>query len=140
MTQKLRTFLAALALAGAALPAAAADLTVTFETHESGGLVMAALYSSEADYDQEKAAQAKGAPVAGSKAVVSFKGLAPGRYAIKSFHDVNGDGKMGMNPLGMPSEPFGFSNNAPVRMSAPAWSETVFEVGADGAAQTIKMQ
>ena len=41
---------------------------------------------------------------------------------------VNGDGKLGFNPLGMPNEPFGFSNNAPVRMSAPAWSETAFEV------------
>jgi uncharacterized protein (DUF2141 family) len=136
---KLNLFLAALA-AAAAGSAQAADLTVTFETTEARGLVMAALYASEADYDLNKPASAQAAPAAGATAVVTFKGLAPGRYAIKSFQDLNGDGKLSSNPLGMPTEPFGFSNNAPVRMAAPSWAETVFEVGADGAAHTIKMQ
>ncbi|HEY8571735.1 DUF2141 domain-containing protein [Phenylobacterium sp.] len=133
---KLALLLASLA----ATPAAAGDITLTFETAEPKGQVMVALYASEADYDGNKPRVAQMASAAAAPVKVSFNGLPPGRYAVKSFHDLNGDGKMNANAFGMPIEPLGFSNNAPVRMAAPSWGETVFEVGADGAAQTIKLQ
>jgi uncharacterized protein (DUF2141 family) len=140
MTTKLPTLLIALGLAAAASQAVAADLTVTFEGAEPRGQVMVALYDTEAAYDLSRAAFAQQAPATASKVTVTFKDLAPGRYAVKSFQDLNGDGKMSSNPLGMPTEPFGFSNNAPVRMGPPTWAEVAFEVGPTDAAQTIKLQ
>jgi uncharacterized protein (DUF2141 family) len=35
----------------------------------------------------------------------------PGRYAIAIFHDLNGNGKLDRNFIGLPSEPYGFSND-----------------------------
>ena len=64
-------------------------------------------------------------------------GLAPGRYAIKAFHDVDGDGRMGTNPFGMPTEPYAASNNARGNMGPPAWSDAAFEVPAGETAQSI---
>ena len=64
---------------------------------------------------------------------------APGRYGIKLFHDVDGDGVMATNIMGFPTEPFGFSNNAPVRMGPPDFAAAAFAVGPNGAAQTITL-
>ena len=38
-------------------------------------------------------------------------GVKPGTYAIAVFHDLNGDGKLGRNFIGLPNEPYGFSND-----------------------------
>ena len=76
------------------------------------------------------------APVSGETAS-HFKDLAPGRYAIKAFHDVNGDGKMATNPFGMPTEPFAFSNNAHGNMGPAKWADAAFEVKAGANTQTI---
>jgi uncharacterized protein (DUF2141 family) len=141
MTTKLRLFLATLGLAAAGTSAAAADLAVTFDIEEPRGQLMVALYATEADYDLNRPQVAEVASAsAKGPLTVTFKNLAPGRYAVKSFHDVNGDGKMSQNPFGRPTEPFGFSNNAPVRMGAPSWAEAAFEVGPDGAQQRISFQ
>ncbi len=39
------------------------------------------------------------------------RNVRPGSYAIAVFHDTNGDGKLDRNFIGLPSEPYGFSNN-----------------------------
>lgn len=37
--------------------------------------------------------------------------LSAGEYAIKVFQDENDNGRIDMNVLGIPTEPYGFSNN-----------------------------
>jgi uncharacterized protein (DUF2141 family) len=117
------------------------ELTVTFKGVKTPtGAVMLSLAGSEAAYDGKApgAGQAV-APVQGDTAVATFKGLAPGRYAIKAFHDVNGDGKMSQNPFGMPTEPFAFSNNAHGSMGPAKWADASFEVKPGPNAQTIEI-
>jgi len=65
---------------------------------------------------------------------------APGRYAVRLFHDVDGDGQLNANLMGIPTEPFGTSNDAPARFGPPAFEDAVFEVGRDGAVQIITLQ
>jgi len=36
--------------------------------------------------------------------------LAPGEYALCVYHDINSNGKLDTNLVGIPKEPFGFSN------------------------------
>jgi uncharacterized protein (DUF2141 family) len=116
----------------------AGEVSVTFSgiTAPKGAL-MIGLYDNEAAF-------AGGQPVGGYRLAVdgstvsqSIKGLKPGRYAIKVFHDVDGDGRMNTNAFGIPTEPYAASNNAPSTMGPPKWADAVFEVGADGAVQTI---
>lgn len=67
-------------------------------------------------------------------------GLKPGRYAVKSFHYIDGDGKMGTNPFGMPIEPFAFSNNAVGNMGPAKWADASFEVKAGANSHRIEIK
>ena len=137
---RLTTLLAALTLAGGAHAAEpAGELTVTFQNLKAKtGAIMLSLTASEDAYADKAPATAQAmVPASGDTASTTFKGLAPGRYAIKAFHDVNGDGKMGANPFGMPTEPFAFSNNAHGNMGPAKWADASFEVKAGANTQTI---
>ena len=101
----------------------------------SQGAVMVALYDNEAAYENSSAAsdtavRSMRLDIKDGAAGTTFTGLPPGQYAIKAFHDMNGDFKLNTNLFGAPTEPVAFSNDAPVHMRAPSWKETVFEVRA----------
>jgi uncharacterized protein (DUF2141 family) len=134
------TLIAALAVA----PAAEAEpgkvvLTVT-DIAEHKGSLMVAVYADEAGYDTDKAVTAIMIPVTGATATHTFENVAPGKYGIKLFHDVNGNGKMDTNPFGAPIEPYAFSNNAKGQFGPAKWADAVVEIGADGAAHTIALK
>ena len=59
----------------------------------------------------------------------TFKKLAHRTYAIAVFHDLNSNGKLDKNALGLPQEPYGFSNNARNTFSAPSFSQASFVHG-----------
>ncbi|MFY8141718.1 MAG: DUF2141 domain-containing protein [Caulobacter sp.] len=122
---------AALAAEPAAEPA---TLTITFEgITQVSGEIRGQLFASEAAYGGKGGAPAAmfALPVAGGSVSTTVTGLAPGRYAIRAFHDVDGDGQMGANPFGIPTEPFAFSNNARGAFGPATWSDAAFEVACD---------
>ena len=56
-------------------------------------------------------------------------GMLPhGEYAIAVFVDLNGNGKMDKNFLGIPKEQYGFSNNVMGKMAAPSFEQAKIEV------------
>ena len=62
--------------------------------------------------------------VTDSTGTFRFPTLPPGTYAIKMFQDVNRNETFDFNWLGIPSERYGFSNNAKpdwMRMSPPGF-------------------
>lgn len=67
----------------------------------------------------------------------TITGLAPGRYAIAAFQDLNRDGRLGTNPVGIPNEPFGFSSDARARFGPPSFEAAAFTIEASGASQRI---
>ncbi|MDE0057617.1 MAG: DUF2141 domain-containing protein [Defluviicoccus sp.] len=58
-----------------------------------------------------------------------FADLAPGDYAVAAFHDADGDGKLGQNMVGLPTEGFGFSNGATGFMGPPSFDEAAVTIG-----------
>ncbi|MFM7349382.1 MAG: DUF2141 domain-containing protein [Erythrobacter sp.] len=112
--------------------AAAAQLAIRFEGIEAPtGQIMLSVYDNAAAHDGNgRPVRVAMVPVAGSAATARFEGLAPGDYAVKAFHDVDGDGKMGTNPFGMPIEPYAFSNNARPEGAPPRWEAARFAVAA----------
>jgi uncharacterized protein (DUF2141 family) len=48
----------------------------------------------------------------GASVRVAFADVAPGRYAVAAFQDVDGTGVLRRGKLGIPLEPYGFSNGA----------------------------
>ena len=131
----------------AAKPAAAATSAgLTLAVHLTGiatptGAVLLSVFSSEAAFDAGgKPVASAMARVTGTTADASFPGLAPGRYAIKAFHDVDGDGKMAATPFGMPIEPYAFSNDAVGNAGPAKWAAASFDVGAKALTHTITIK
>jgi len=54
---------------------------------------------------------------------VSFSNLTQGYYAVAVYHDANKNMKLDRNLFGMPTECYGFSNNARATFSAPSYQE-----------------
>jgi len=139
---------AALLLTAGPAPAQSADdskIVLTFETGARAGTVMVALYDSAAAFDGEgrtadaNRAFARAAIPASGRVVATFDNLPAGDYAVKAFHDVNGDGEMNTNPFGMPIEPYAFSNNAAGNMGPARWDRARFAVSGE-TAQTISLR
>jgi uncharacterized protein (DUF2141 family) len=51
-----------------------------------------------------------------------------GVYALALYHDRNANTKLDKNWIGLPSEPFGLSNNPPRRLAMPKHRDSAFEV------------
>ena len=137
-----RTFaLAAVLLAAASGVSAqeASRVTLAFETGARTGRVMVALYDSEAAWNANRPVARARVDAAGEPVAAVFEDLPPVDYGAKSFHDVDGDGEMDINPFGMPTEPYAFSNNAVGNMGPASWSRARFAVSGD-VAQTIVLR
>lgn len=52
--------------------------------------------------------------------------LPSGDYAISMYHDENSDGICNLNFIGIPKEPYGFSNNFKPKFSAPKFEDCKF--------------
>ncbi len=119
--------------ADAESPASAgtASLTITLEDIANAqGTIRLGVFAGEADYENGGGVRGANVMVGGETETVTLEGLKPGAYAIKLYHDVNDDGEMDTNPFGMPTEPFGFSNNARGRFGPAKWDAARFEVTA----------
>lgn len=144
---RLASAAAALLLTAAPALAQSADnrIVLTFETGARTGMVMIALYDSAAAFngegrgDDANRAVARTAISASGNVVATFENLPAGDYAVKAFHDVNGDGEMNTNPFGMPTEPYAFSNNAVGNMGPARWDRAHFAVSGE-TAQTISIR
>ncbi len=73
------------------------------------------------------------------RTVLTFHDVTPGRYAIALLHDENNNGKAD-SAMMIPTEGFGFSRDAKVRMGPPKFRDAAFDVGPGKAAQTIRMR
>lgn len=71
------------------------------------------------------------------KAVVTFKNVAPGAYAVLCIHDKNNNRRMDFEANGMPAEDFGASNNNMI-MGPPNFEDSKFEVGKENMNLTIR--
>lgn len=65
-------------------------------------------------------------PKGKSSATLTISDLSYGTYAITIFQDLNKNQKMDKGFLGIPTEPFAFSNNYKPVFRAPKWDECEF--------------
>lgn len=54
--------------------------------------------------------------------------IEPGQYALALYHDVNSNGVLDKNFMGIPKEPYGFSRNFRPKFSAPSFKDCSFQV------------
>jgi uncharacterized protein (DUF2141 family) len=60
--------------------------------------------------------------------VITMTGLTPGQYAIKAMQDEDRNGKMDFNWFGMPTEPYGFSNDAKPGLDQPDFDKAAISL------------
>jgi len=68
------------------------------------------------------------APARPGETLVRIVGVPPGEYAAQAFQDRDDSGKLKQNLIGVPLEPVGFSNDAPIRLTGPRYKDAAFTV------------
>jgi uncharacterized protein (DUF2141 family) len=130
---------AAIMLAATSL-AQAADLRVDVAgLANARGTVMVAVFDSAGHFLKQPLRTAAVAAQAG-KVQLLISDLAPGDYAVSLFQDENGNGKLDKNLVGMPIEPYGFSNDAPSNDGPPGFEQARVHVGAAGNVVTVSLR
>jgi uncharacterized protein (DUF2141 family) len=66
-----------------------------------------------------------GAESVNGKFTVVLKDLPEGPLAISLFQDANANGRLDMNAMGIPTEPYGFSNNASGSFGPPKFEQAL---------------
>jgi uncharacterized protein (DUF2141 family) len=127
-------------VAGPAAPLAAMDglpavmdgleVTIVIDNLRSAlGQVRIALWAGPEGFtDADAAIVETGQPARSGEVRFTIPGLAPGRYAVASYHDENGNGKFDQTWIGLPDEGLGFSNGAWIGFGAPAFDEAAVEI------------
>ena len=115
-------------------------LTLTFAGVEvPKGTILIALYDA-AGWTGGKPVRVATADASAAKPSAVIADLPAGSYGAKLFHDIDGDGKLGVNPFGIPTEPFAFSNDAKGVRGPAAWEDAMFSVGPGQTTQTITIR
>jgi uncharacterized protein (DUF2141 family) len=120
--------------------AGAADLTIHVDdVREAGGNILVALYNSAGSFLKTTVATSSIAAATAANTVV-LKDLPAGEYAFAVFHDANSNARLDKNMFGMPTEPYGFSNNALGNMGPPSFEQARFTLPAAGATVRVSLR
>ncbi len=94
------------------------------------GPIYVAIYNDANSFlNEQKALEKKVVPITnGTNISTYFPNLGQGTYAISCYQDLNNNGKLDKNLLGIPSEPYGFSNNVRSKFRAASWQESRFYI------------
>lgn len=115
----------------ASASASSAELTVEVKgINNNMGKIYIAVYDKAEGWMKKPVHSASAAAnVAG--VAISLKDVAVGEYAISLYHDENDNGKMDTNIVGMPIEPYAFSNDAAGQFGPASFEQAKFKVDAD---------
>ncbi len=102
----------------------AAELQVKIDhISNDNGRVYAQVFAGADNYKNNKAQQSTMISAKKGQNNLSFKGLPAGEYVVQMYHDENNNQKMDRNAFGMPTEGYGFSNEAIGSMGPPSFEE-----------------
>lgn len=140
MPSPLLKFAAALCGLSLASDVAAADLTVEVRgLANERGTVNVALFDKAENFTKT-ALVGESAPATLKPAVLVFRNVAPGSYALAAFHDANSNGKLDTNMLGLPTEKYGFSRDAMGAFGPPRFDAAKITVGKDNLSIIINLR
>lgn len=123
------------------LAASAADLQVTvLDGPTTPAMLYLALFDTAEAFANNQAVASHKVELREGAAQLVFSGLPAGRYVVKSFADENGNAKLDTNLLGLPTERYGFSNNARGRMGPPTFDAAAVLLDADSSRITVRLR
>ena len=133
------------ALFALCMSSASANMDITLKVIVDGGTpntgqIIATLFDSETSYMKAPFAEQTNPVDAIGAAVLIFKNLAPGDYAVSVVYDENANGKLDTGFLGIPKEKIGFSNNAKPRIGPAPYEKARFGLTPETSEITITLK
>jgi len=106
------------------------SLTITVDNIKTieGTIEIGIFNKGDRFLEKEQAYKGISVEVTASSETVVVKNLPAGTYAISLYHDKNGNGAFDRNFLGLPKEPYGFSNNFKPKFSPPKFTDCCFNL------------
>jgi len=102
-------------------------ITVTVENIKNNeGIVSLALHDGTT-FMKSQPVMSESSKVDDGKAIITFKNVPYGEYAIIALHDENENQRMDFDANGMPKEDYGCSNN-PMFFGPPQYDESAFQL------------
>ena len=110
-------------------------LIINIESKYDDGYAMLGVYDKKDNFGKAKVNEKLNANIVLTGTVVKITNKKAtaiidvpfGEYAIAGFQDLDGNGVLSGNFLGIPKEPVGFSGDAKVRFGPPKWNDAVFQ-------------
>jgi uncharacterized protein (DUF2141 family) len=90
------------------------------------GQLMVSLYKNDAQFHNKTACKGRITIINAKQELIRFENVPYGDYAVVVLHDMNKDGKLDTNAFGIPTEGYGFSNNAMAKFGPPSWLQSRF--------------
>ena len=107
--------------------------SLTLEVHDiekTGGYLYVAIYNTAESFLKQPATAFR-VEATDTLLTIPCRGLPAGEYAISLFHDANGNGRLDIGNFGIPTERYGFSNDAEGVMGPPAYEKCCFQFEGD---------
>ena len=108
----------------------AANLNVTIDQVNSDeGKILAQVFKGKDNYQNGKPESSLILPAKKGENSFIFQNLSEGEYAVRLFHDINDNNDLDTNVFGMPTEGYGFSNQAVGNFGPPKYKDMVVVIG-----------
>lgn len=113
---------------GTAQPPTSRTIVVVVEGMRSDeGLMIGGLYDQAATWlGADQAIENCHASIADGRARCLFRATSAARVAFAGMHDENGDGALGRDFIGLPTEGYAFSNDARAPLGPPSFDDASF--------------
>tara|TARA_B100000575_G_scaffold281028_1_gene271184 strand:+ start:311 stop:757 length:447 start_codon:yes stop_codon:yes gene_type:complete len=110
-------------------------LIINIESKYDNGYALLGIYDKKENFGKAKVNEKLNADLVFTGTIIKISNkkataiidLPFGEYAIAGFQDLDGNGILSGNFLGIPREPVGFSGGAKVRFGPPKWNDAVFQ-------------
>lgn len=131
--------LASIVLLGASLASQAASIEVKVQGVVGGKGQVKVAVCDKATF-LKNCVHTASAPALQGETVVTVRDVPPGTWAVLSYQDVNDNGELDRNVIGIPKENYGFSRDARGRFGPPSFEDAAFEVRDENATSTVKLR
>ena len=137
--KKIAALASLIALAAPTAWGASVELTIT-GVETASGEILIGVFDSETGWKTDASIAEAQADASTGTVTVMLDGLPEGEVAIKLYHDVDSNGELKRGNFGIPVEPYGFSNDAPVRFGPPSWSAAKFALDSETTTHTLALR
>lgn len=130
----------ALIIGAFAAPVSAAPADLKVEVHgikQAKGEILVAVFDKKEKWLRDAIVRKSADAKLGAVELV-FSNLPEGEYAISVLHDANSNGVMDSNAIGIPTEAYGFSNDASGSFGPASFADAKFKI--EGSTKSISIR